>query len=224
MTPNWKEHLTCWKTGCYSERAQWARGTLWSSTKNANLHLGPKNLKQQHRVGTDWLGNSSAEKEPGGLGARLNSSQQRALAATTDKTHPVCCTSLAIKWLLLSSQHLRSLCPRRGQKPLETGNAVDQPCSEQEVGPDDLHRSLPLLNYCAILRCFHCMHLSFLGFLTFSFAVSHTSNCQITYGVCRTLIWYCNFMFVNHHHIFLSTTSILGLRTVRLFSELPSLG
>lgn len=61
--------------------------------KNANLHLGPKNLKQQHRVGTDWLGNSSAEKELGGLGARLNRSQQRALAAMTDRR--ILCAALA---------------------------------------------------------------------------------------------------------------------------------
>lgn len=139
--------------------------------KNANLHLGPKNLKQQHRMGTDWLGSSSAEKELGNLGARLNRSQQWALAAMTDRCI-LHCISSAIKWLLLSSQHSRLLCPRKGQKLLETGNAVDQPCSEQEVGPDDLHRSLPLLNYCAIVRCFLCKFLpcTFLAFLTFSSA------------------------------------------------------
>lgn len=48
-----------------------------------------------------------------------------------------------------------------------------------------------LLNYCMILRYFlynlFTMQLSFLGFLAFSSAVSH--NCQITYGVCKSLIW-----------------------------------
>lgn len=55
-----------------------------------------------------------------------------------------------------------------------------------------LHLDLnKLLNYCMILRYFlynlFTMQLSFLEILWFSSAVSH--NCQITYGVCRPLIW-----------------------------------
>lgn len=54
------------------DRAAFQRDLSWledlmkfNKNKCKVLHLGLNNLKQQHRVGTDWMGNSSAEKELG---------------------------------------------------------------------------------------------------------------------------------------------------------------
>lgn len=60
MTPNRREHLMCWRTGLPFRDLRWLEERVnrnlikFNTNKCKVLHLDLNNLKQQHRVGTDW--------------------------------------------------------------------------------------------------------------------------------------------------------------------------
>lgn len=156
------------------------------------LHLGLNNLKQQHRVETDWLGSNSAEKELGGAGIQTEQESAACPCSKDRPLHPGLYQPGNQVTTPLQSA-LEITVPREGTKTLgDWKMQLISPALSRRLDQMTSTESLPCLNYHTILRCFPYkifnMQLSFLGFLAFSSAVSHTGNCQITYGVCRPLI------------------------------------